>query len=345
MTRLVPVLAALVVALPSGTAARAEPLAVEHALRHKPVLSVILSVPGREAAMAEELALTRAEAEQLRAIADRERWSMAALRDGGVAAADWNAAVADQAAATDAALRTLLGDRHPAMLAQLQAWFDADAARGGPGPRDEVCLSYTVYATQFDALTPYEVALPDAYVKFANLDWEHHAGYEGSNYEVQLQRESHDITVWVGDAGPWNIDDNYWNDLTGPRPRRMFTDLPQGKPEAEAAYYDGYNGGLDQYGRTVTVPCAIDLAFDVATDLGLAYLENDWITVTYLWECDEVGDDDTAGDDDTSADDDTGDDDTAADDDGDDDGTEDEGSAPKVGDRVGGCSCRLPGSA
>ncbi len=97
--------------------------------------------------------------------------------------------------------------------------------------------------------------------------------------------------------------------------------------------------------RTVTVPCAIDLAFDVATDIGLAYLENDWITVTYLWECEEVGDDDTAGDDDTSADDDTGDDDTAADDDGDDDGTEDEGSAPKVGDRVGGCSCRLPGSA
>lgn len=42
--------------------------------------------------------------------------------------------------------------------------------------------------------------------------------------------------------------------------RQMWTDLPQGKPEAQAADQDGYNGGKDQSGRTVANPDGIDLA-------------------------------------------------------------------------------------
>ncbi|WP_435155094.1 hypothetical protein [Amycolatopsis sacchari] len=39
--------------------------------------------------------------------------------------------------------------------------------------------------------------------------------------------------VW--DKGPWNTQDDYWN-----ADRQMWTDLPQGEPEAQAAYQDGY---------------------------------------------------------------------------------------------------------
>ena len=67
----------------------------------------------------------------------------------------------------------------------------------------------------------------------------------------------------------------------GSNPRRMFTDIPLCWSEAEYAYYYGYNGGKDQFGRTVTVPCSVDLTPDVAADLGLGYLENSWLTVYY----------------------------------------------------------------
>lgn len=52
----------------------------------------------------------------------------------------------------------------------------------------------------------------------------------------------------------------------------MFTDLPQGISEAQAAYFNDYNDGKDQFGRIVTNPAGIDLTPAVAADLGLAYL-------------------------------------------------------------------------
>jgi hypothetical protein len=163
---------------------------------------------------------------------------------------------------------------------------DALGRRSGVPPVRGEALTYTVFATQYLAETNYEVALPDWKIKFANRDWSHEAGYERNDYQVRLVRGGYTVPqVIVWDVGPYNIDDNYWNAAGGsPRPRRLFTDLPQGMPEAQAAYYDNYNGGLDQYGRVVVVPTALDLAPAVAADLGLAYLENDWITVTYLWE-------------------------------------------------------------
>ncbi|MBT9260247.1 MAG: hypothetical protein KM310_10950 [Clostridiales bacterium] len=51
----------------------------------------------------------------------------------------------------------------------------------------------------------------------------------------------------------------------------MFKDLPLGKPEAQAAFYEGYNGGEDQFGRKVTNPAGIDLTPYVASQLGLGY--------------------------------------------------------------------------
>ncbi|SFJ23784.1 hypothetical protein SAMN05421835_1042 [Amycolatopsis sacchari] len=81
--------------------------------------------------------------------------------------------------------------------------------------------------------------------------------------------------VW--DKGPWNTQDDYWN-----ADRQMWTDLPQGEPEAQAAYQDGYNGGKDQYGRKVANPAGIDLADGTFWD-GLQMPDNGWVDVTYLW--------------------------------------------------------------
>jgi hypothetical protein len=83
--------------------------------------------------------------------------------------------------------------------------------------------------------------------------------------------------VW--DVGPWNTTDDYWNP---PRVRQSWPDLPQGHPQAQAAYDDGYHDGLDQFGRDVLNPAGIDLADGTFWD-GLGLRDNSWVTVTYLW--------------------------------------------------------------
>ncbi|MCO1617983.1 hypothetical protein AB0J77_19455 [Micromonospora tulbaghiae] len=83
--------------------------------------------------------------------------------------------------------------------------------------------------------------------------------------------------VW--DIGPWNTRDDYWNPSST---REMWKDLPQGRPEAQAAYQSGYNGGRDQFGRTVGSPAGIDLADGTFWD-GLLLTDNAWVDVAYLW--------------------------------------------------------------
>ncbi|MEV0676555.1 hypothetical protein AB0I60_08525 [Actinosynnema sp. NPDC050436] len=83
--------------------------------------------------------------------------------------------------------------------------------------------------------------------------------------------------VW--DVGPWNTRDDHWNLADT---REMWQDLPHGKPEAQAAHQDAYNGGKDQFGRQVANPAGIDLADGTFWD-GLALTDNSWVTVTYLW--------------------------------------------------------------
>lgn len=83
--------------------------------------------------------------------------------------------------------------------------------------------------------------------------------------------------VW--DVGPWNTKDDHWNAADT---RQMWTDLPQGTPQAQAAKLSGYNGGLDQFGRAVRNPAGIDLADGTFWD-GLQLQGNSWITVAYLW--------------------------------------------------------------
>jgi hypothetical protein len=83
----------------------------------------------------------------------------------------------------------------------------------------------------------------------------------------------------VFDVGPWNTRDDYWNPSNI---REMWQNLPQGKPEATAAYYQNYNGGRDQFGRLVSNPAGIDLADGTWANIGMS--GNDFVDVTYLWK-------------------------------------------------------------
>jgi hypothetical protein len=83
--------------------------------------------------------------------------------------------------------------------------------------------------------------------------------------------------VW--DVGPWNTKDDYWNPASV---RAEYKDLPQGQPEAYAAYHNGYNGGKDDLGYKVGNPAGIDLGDGVFYD-GLGMSDNGNVNVTYLW--------------------------------------------------------------
>lgn len=201
--------------------------------------------------------------------------------------------------------------------------FDTGAAvvagqQAGPPPRiearenvSESFYTYRVYATFYEPTTPgnIEVAIPDKCVKFAhrrdtNALRQHNCSPDyaiGLDYRVIVTRDNGaQGAFFANEVGPWNVDDNYWNSPSGPRPRRRFTDLPRGKPEAEAAWYNEYNSspnclnldgspanradGADQFGRCVLNPAGVDLSFDAGRQLGLNPGQNEWVTVSFAWE-------------------------------------------------------------
>jgi hypothetical protein len=145
-------------------------------------------------------------------------------------------------------------------------------------------LTYRVYGTREGLVggTTANGHIIKSYDRFVALPSRRAlASKGGSEYQVRVcsTRTSKCATTSVWDVGPWNTKDDYWNPSSI---REMWKDLPQGKPEAQAAYQDGYNGGLDQFGRRPANPAGIDVADGTFwTDLGLS--DNDWMTVTYLW--------------------------------------------------------------
>lgn len=189
------------------------------------------------------------------------------------------------------------------------AGASALAAAGG---RPQQFVTLRVFATQFNPHTAgsVEVAVPDKCAKFAALGSQSllnqfgcPAGYRlGLDYRVVVTRDSgQSAAIPVREVGPWNLDDNYWDFPGGgsPRPRRLFTDLPFGLPEAQAAFERDYNfrpctnlngqpsgrsDGADQMGRCVLNPAGIDLSVAAAAQLGIGNLRNEWVTATFLWE-------------------------------------------------------------
>jgi len=108
--------------------------------------------------------------------------------------------------------------------------------------------------------------------------WRSLADRDGSEYSVKVCALG-GRCVWapVWDVGPWNTKDDYWS-----TDREQWGDLPQGIPEAQAAFRDGHNDGKDGSGRAVANPAGIDLS-DGVFDAGLRLTDNAQVTISYLW--------------------------------------------------------------
>lgn len=97
-------------------------------------------------------------------------------------------------------------------------------------------------------------------------------------YSVRACANGRCVYEPVWDVGPWNTHDEYWAS-----PRGMWPTAPPLVPEAQAAYQNGYNGGLDQYGRTVLNPAGLDLADGAVWDGLQLPADNSWVALTLLW--------------------------------------------------------------
>lgn len=100
----------------------------------------------------------------------------------------------------------------------------------------------------------------------------------GHEFEVMLEYNGKTVIAPVWDVGPWNVEDNYWD---APE-ERTWAGLPQGVPQAQAAYFDNYNNGVDGWGRTIGSPGGIDIGDGTFAELGMK--GSDWVNVTFLWK-------------------------------------------------------------
>ena len=253
----------------------------------KPVISYLLSDPQnvaefqqRFALSGEELSvvlgaiqeeneiLSREYAESELVVESAEGLPAAEVQER-IAASDYDERVRQAVARTKATIEAML----PAYLRhQLQVWVNAkwqqevqeynaeptatlQAASGG--------RNFRVFATQYRGYTKYEVALPHRQLKFRG------------GYRIRIRNGGHRISVPIKEVGPWNIHDNYWD-----KRRDMWKNLPRGKPEAEAAYYNNYNRGRDEFGRKVLNPAGVDLTPRAARKLGLRKYQNAWVSLS-----------------------------------------------------------------
>lgn len=156
-------------------------------------------------------------------------------------------------------------------------------ATAGPRPRDRDSgepLSYRVFATREGLVggttaNGHRILPRDHFVALPSRRGLSARG--NGDYTVRVCANSRCAWAPVWDVGPWNTRDNYWS-----AERDQYADLRQGLPAAQAAFYDGYNGGLDQFKRKVRNPSGIDLADGVFWD-GLGLTDNSWVEATYLW--------------------------------------------------------------
>jgi hypothetical protein len=100
----------------------------------------------------------------------------------------------------------------------------------------------------------------------------------GDEFQVLIEYEGRSVIVPIWDVGPWNVSDNFWD----PPEDREWKGLPRGLPQAQAAFYDDYNDGLDGWGRVVRTPAGMDIA-DGTYWFDLGMTNDDWVNVTFLW--------------------------------------------------------------
>jgi hypothetical protein len=113
-----------------------------------------------------------------------------------------------------------------------------------------------VWATYYKGLTRYEVALPHKKVKFSG----------GHRVRITPVSGGRRVRAPVKESGPWNIRDNYWR---ASKNKSMWRNLPRCVPEAQAAFFDNYHRGKDQFGREVGNPAGMDITPAVARKMHL----------------------------------------------------------------------------
>jgi len=255
----------------------------------RPALSLVLSDEENLEAFRAEFGLGGEEIEQVRAAILRENEALAQASaesdqiveanaglppeeiEEKIAASDYHEKVRAAIAETKTTVENLLPeDRRP----ELGPWVDAKIAQEGQESAEISVsgkgrgVSCRVYATQYNGYTRSEVALPHKSLKFKG------------GYTVSIRRGNHGTKAKVKEVGPWNTRDNYWQ---GRKKRAMWRNLPRCTPEAQAAYFDNYNRGRDEFGRKVLNPAGVDLTPRVASRLGLKRYENAWVWVRFSW--------------------------------------------------------------
>ncbi|MEX1337468.1 hypothetical protein AB1399_02720 [Hydrogenibacillus schlegelii] len=249
-----------------------------------------------------ELGLDNQTIMKLKELGLRERQSIAELRTKeAFDVVAFNSGVDAAFIEIDRETREVLGPKYETFRKWIRDWWNQEKEYRGKWIAEKLQKETevapladfekgVVFATQYYGDSSWQVALPDKYVKFANRGWlssipsSIRPKYSNPPYTVNIYYQATNKSVLgvpVQEVGPWNEDDNYWDAANGSNPRRLFKDLPLGKPEAQAAFYEGYNGGKDQFGRKVTNPAGIDLTPYVASQLGLGYLQNAWVEVRY----------------------------------------------------------------
>ena len=271
-------------------AATTAPQSQEHSAytdTQKPVISYLLSDPQnvaefqqRFALNAEELSvvlgaireeneiLSREYAESESVVESSEGLPAAEVQEK-IAASDYDERVRQAVARTKATIEAML----PAYLRpRLQAWVNAkwqqEVQEYNAEPTATLQAAsrgkdFRVFATQYRGHTRYELALPHRKLK------------SRGGYRIRIRNGRHRIRVPLKEVGPWNMHDNYWD-----RRRDMWKDLPRGLPEAQAAYYDNYNRGRDEFGRKVLNPAGVDLTPRAARKLGLRKYQNAWVSLS-----------------------------------------------------------------
>ena len=222
----------------------------------------------------EALAAEYAESEQL--VESNEELTEDQIQ-AEVADSDYDERVREIVAATKSTVEGVLPEeRRP----DLEEWVNARFAEAGErasedsvtvsrgGSKKGPGVSCEVFATQYNGYTRYEVALPHRDLK------------EKRGFRVVITRKKGRINAPVKEVGPWNIRDNYWQSR---KKRDMWDNLKRCKPEAEAAYFNNYNRGRDQFNRKVLNPAGVDLTPRAAKRLGLKRYQNAWVKVRYPW--------------------------------------------------------------
>ncbi|SCL51013.1 hypothetical protein GA0070606_1728 [Micromonospora citrea] len=200
---------------------------------------------------------------------------------------EWRAVTGDAAVfdrpVTRVQARVVLDTRRPGVTAEVRAvrlTADTAAAVSAATPG----LTFRVYATRIGLVgettaNGHTIVPRDHFVALPSRRGL--APRDTGDYTVRVCTTSGSRCEYapVWDVGPWNTRDDYWN-LSAVR--ENWKDLPQGQPQAQAAYQYGYNGGRDQFGRVVLNPAGIDLADGTFWD-GLQLGTNAWVDVAYLW--------------------------------------------------------------